>query len=185
MSEKDITSLIKAIHEQETHKAILAEVNKELEQGIPDELMSEVEALIAKVESSKSNVVAFLKKTISLGETDLMAASSQNIGEWFAQPIVFAASGFIVDIRKILGSEDDVDVYIYPNGADEQLIEKTLLPFKDQSLKVKFSINEKEFLNAEIYVDDTGHAAEGSGHLKSVSPEDVHGTLNFEVIVED
>jgi len=185
VSETNITKLIKAIHEQEVHKELISEVHQELEQGVPDELTAEVQALIQKARPTKSNVVAFPTKTVQLGETDLMAASGQDLGEWFAQPLVFAASGFVVDIRNVLGSENDVDVYVYPNGPDEELIEKALLPFKDKTLQVRLSINDIELLKADIYVDDSGHSAEGSGHLQSADPKNVHGKLNFEVIVED
>ena len=185
MTKINITCLVKTIHEQEVNRKLLAEVRQELENSISGELLNEVSFLVNKVESAKFNVTAFPSQTIPVGETSLMAASGKVLGTWFAQPIIFSANGFVVDIRKVLGSDNDVDVYIYSNSSDEKLIEKALLPFKDQSLKVRFSINEKEFLNAEIYVDDTGHAAEGSGHLKSVGSEDIHGTLNFEVIVED
>lgn len=185
MSEENITQLVQAIHEQEMNKKLLAEVRQELKNGLPEGLIDEVRALVTKAESEMNKVVAFPHKTIQLGITELMAASGQELGEWFAQPIVFAANGFVVDIRKVLGSEDDVDVYIYPNGDDNQLIEKTLLPFKDKTLNVRVSVNEKELLKADIYVDETGHTAEGAGYLKSIDDEDVHGKLKFEVIVED
>jgi hypothetical protein len=185
VSAKNITTLIQAIHEQETNKNILAEVRQELENGTPEELLDEVRFFVKKAESAKSNVVAFPSRTVPLGTTALMAASGQDLGEWFAQPIVFAANGFIVDIRKVLGSDNDVDVYIYPNSSDQRVIEKTLLPFKGKSLQVTLSINETDLLNADIYIDETGHAGEGTGHLSLVNPEEVHGKLSFEVIVEE
>ena len=185
MSEENITKLVQTIHAQENNKKLLAQVRQELENGIPEELLAEVRVLVKKSESTKSNVITFPSRTVQLGTTELMAASSQDLGEWFAQPIVFAANGFVVDIRKVLGSDNDVDVYIYSNGSDEKLIEKTLFPFKDKSLQVKLSINETELLMADIYIDETGHTGEGTGYLSSVNPEDVHGKLSFEVIVED
>jgi hypothetical protein len=183
VSSENITQLIKKIHEEEGNKQLLEDVLKESEKGFSEEILLEVQSLLKK--ANKSNVIEFPKRTVQLGQTELMAASGQNLGEWFAQPIIFESSGMIIDVRKVIGSEDEVDVYIQPNSDDCHLIEQSLFPFKDKTLQVRLSVNGKDLLQAEIYIDESGHSAEGSGHLQQVDEDDVHGKLDLEIIVEE
>lgn len=183
MQETNITSLIKLNRRHEVCKKLLVEINQETHKGIKKALSDEVALLINKSKSSfgKSKVVAFPLHRSQLASTQLMAAAGQQVGSWFAQPIVFAASGFVVDIRKVLGSENEVDIYINSNGSDESLIEEKLLPFKDNSFKILMSINGSELLLADIYVEKSGHAAEGYGVLQPLISDGLHGELSIEV----
>lgn len=184
MSKENITQLIKQIHEEEVNQRLVEDVLKESEKGFSEEIMSEVQSLLKK--ANASNVIAFPKRTVQLGQTELMAASKKdNLGEWFAQRIVFKSSGMEIDVRKVIGTDNEVDVYIQSNSDDYQLIEKSLLPFKDKTLQVRFSVNGKELLHADIYVDESGHSAEGSGHLQQINESDIHGKLDVEIIVEE
>jgi hypothetical protein len=133
----------------------------------------------------KSKLVQFPFRTIRLASTPRIAAAGQDLGSWLARPLVFAASGMEIDIRKILGSEDKVNVYVHPTGNDFSEIEKTLMPFKEKTLQVRLSIDGKELLKANIYVDETGHNAEGTGHLKSIDESEVHGNIDLDIIVEE
>lgn len=187
MQDTNITSLIKLNHRLEVGKKLLTDVHQEMKQGVPKALVDEVKMLINQTKSnlSKSKVAVFPLNRSQLASTQLMAAAGQSIGDWFAQPIVFAASGFVVDIRKVLGSQNAVDIYINPNGSDVSMMEEALLPFRDKSFKILMSVNGNELLSADIYVDESGHAAEGTGFLKQVQSDNLHGELSIEVNEKD
>lgn len=134
----------------------------------------------------ESKVIQFPNRTIELGSTDLMAAAPKDgLAEWLAQNIFIKSAGFELDIRRVLGSDNEVDVYIHPKGDDPSLIEKTLSPFKGKTIQVRFSVDDIEVLMAEIYVDENGSSAEGSGYLTSSEPQNLLGQLNIEVIEID
>ena len=183
MSKENITQLIKQIHEEEVNKQLVEDVLLESEKGFSEEIMSEVQSLLKK--ANKSNVVAFPDRKIRLAQTQLTAAGGQELGAWFEHPIIFESTGMVVDVRKVFGKDDKVNVYVHPNGDDSSLIEKSLLPFKDKTLQVRLSIDGIELLQAEIYVDDTGSNAEGSGYIQSAKERNVHGDIDLDIIVED
>lgn len=185
MTEENFTKLIHKIHEDETNKRLVEEVLNETKHGVDQKLLDKVRSLIQQAEITENNIISFPKKIICLAQTELMAAAGQNLGDWFAQPLVFAASGMVVDIRKVLGSDNEVDVYIHPNSNDTRQIEDGFFPFKDKNLQVRLTIDGKEILKADIYVDESGKAAEGTGHLLSLDSKDVQGKIDFEIIVDN
>lgn len=183
MSNENITQLIRQIHEEEVNKQLVEDVLKESEKGFSEEIMSEVQSLLKK--ARQNNVIPFPSRKIRLAQTELTAAGGQELGTWFEHPIIFESVGMVVDVRKVFGSDDKVNVYVHPNGDDSSIIEKSLLPFKDKTLQVRLSIDGIELLQAEIYVDETGHNAEGSGHIQSVEESSVHGDIDLDIIVEE
>lgn len=183
MSKENITKLIKQIYENDVNQQLVNEVLLESKKGTSLGLFSEVRALLKK---AKEDAVSELPlRRIQLARTELMAASSKNLADWFAQPLVFEGSGMLIDIRKVLGSNNEVDLYIQSNNVNCDLIEESLLPFRGKELMVRFSVNGKELLHADIYVDQSGHSAEGSGLLESIEEKDVHGTLEVEILVKE
>lgn len=183
MSNKNITSIIKKLHEEKISQEILDEVEADFITGIPPSLLDELKTL--RIQAEQSNIISFPQKKHSLAQTNLMAAAGQNLGNWFDQPIVFVASGLILDIRRVIGTNNEVDVFIQSNTQDTSLIERNLLPFGDKTLQIKLSINGKELLEASIYVDEQGVAAEGSGYLKSLNESNMHGNVDLDIIIDD
>lgn len=182
MANQNITKLIRQVHEEEQSKRLIKKVLEESEEGFPESLLEQVRSLVQKSEESGKNIITFPGRKIQLAQTELMAAAGQNLGDWFAQPIVFTALGMVVDIRKILGTDDEVDVYIYSNDGEQALMEEAFLQYRDSSLKVSLTVGDKELLNANIYVDECGQSAEGTGHLYRIE-EDVHGKLNLNILI--
>ena len=200
MQERNITAAVKHIYQQEQaeNQTLWQEVLDETVNGVSEDILKRVRALTkgatgnniiplptGSVKNSTTNIVIFPSNKVRLASTPRIAAAGQDIGSWLARPIVFAASGIGIDIRKILGSEDKVNVYIYPTGNDSSSIENPLLPFKDKNLHVQLSIDGKELLNAEIYVDESGQNAEGTGHLESINESEVHGNIELDIISEE
>jgi hypothetical protein len=172
MKQIDITANILAIHEREALKEYVKKAQDEFKQGIPVTLQSELEFLLASaMEDSKPenhNVLSFkpkAKNVTNFAETELLAASGKSLGSWFSQPLNFGNAGFILDVRKIIGTDNEVDLYLLPNTSDSNQMEKTLSLYKGQSIKIIISNDDDEILNAELYVDESGRAAEGSGKL--------------------
>jgi len=123
MSKVDITQNIKKIHEEDIMKELIEEVQDELKNGIPQNLQQELDLLLKKSNKTnlihKDNIVAFkprknYKQQIvnSFNSVELLAAAGQNLGQWFSAPITFPEYGFILDIRKVIDSDNEVDLYI-------------------------------------------------------------------------
>jgi hypothetical protein len=185
MAEENLTKLIFKIHEDETNKGLVEKVLNETQHGLEQKLLDRLYYLVQKAELKDTNIISFPKQNIRLAQTELMAAAGQDLGDWFAQPLVFASSGMVLDIRKVLGSDNEVDVYIQSNSNDTTQIEKSFLPFRDKSLQVRLTIDGKEILKADIYVDESGVAAEGTGQLNSFDIGHIQGQIDFEVLIDN
>jgi len=185
MKTTDLTKAIKALREKQLAQEIWDEVNSEIERDGLDSLMQEVEHLLAKADSTKNNIVNFPSRFTDFASTTLMAAAGTSLGNWFDHPIVFPSVGFMVDIRKVQGTESEADIYIQPISQDTETIEKVLTPFKRKNLNIQFTINGKLVLEAEVYVDESGHEAEGSGHLFDINTADAQGKLSIDIKVDE
>lgn len=185
MSEVNITKLIQKLHEEAIHENILKEVMEESNQALDESTLEHLHQLLKQAGSVSSKIIKFPKRSIRLAESELMAAAGQDISDWFAEPLVFSAAGMVIDIRKVIGSPNEVDVYIQPHGDETARIEKNLLPFKNKTLQVKLSINGKELLSADMYIDGSGQAAEGSGRVRTLGENDIHGNIHLDIIVDD
>jgi hypothetical protein len=114
-----------------------------------------------------------------------LAAAGQKLSDWFAEPLVFAAAGMVIDIRRVLDSPEDVDVYVHANDSDSNLISQCLLPYRGSTRQFRLSINGSELMCAEMYIDDSGELAEGSGKVRDIDQKDLHGDLHLDIIIDD
>ena len=195
MTKKDITKEILAIHAEETMSKIMADVKAEMENGMPEDLSSELEMLLKKAsgatEQTPDNIVAFkprsqMKIVDSFGSTELLAAAGQSLGDWFSQPMSFGGAGFVLDVRRVIGSENEVDIYLSPNNSDKGVMEKTLSAYIGKSIEVVISNNGVPLLEANLYIDEAGGAAEGSGVLVEANEtKAVKGNLSIDVVIKD
>lgn len=194
MNIKDITKQILELHEIEEILELMSDVKKEFGDGIPDELSSELDLLLEKAnqqEKLAGNVVEFKGKKTSLpfkqfAEVELLAAAGRTLGEWFTQPIIFGGAGFILDVRRVIGSENEVDVYLTPASADTARMKKTLDSYLGKTIRIVISNNDLQLLDAEIYIDENGSAAEGRGHLlKTEDLSNVKGKISVSLLLED
>lgn len=190
MSRVDITKAVVAMHEDETLKKLIEETNLELSKGVPTAINEEVSALLVKAKAKKSNVVRFNSKNEPANqahfaaETELLAAAGQSLGEWFSQPINFAGIGLILDIRRILNTENEVDLYLTPS--DPKAMSDALSDFKGKCVELSITNGEKSILAAELYIDESGEAAEGSGVLVNVeSATSVKGKISIDIQVQE
>lgn len=185
MTDNNITRLIQLIHGESRDKRLVDEVLKETENTITQLVLDEVDTLIQSAKNDKPNILSFPEhKIIPFAQTTLLAAAGQSIGNWFDHPLSFPAAGMVVDIRRVLGSEDEVDLYIFPNEQNTLIIQQSLLPFRNQNLHIKMTIDGKEYLKAEVYVDESALSAEGQGILLCTDNEGLSGSIEFEVVVE-
>ena len=138
-----------------------------------------------------NNVVSFLPKKLhkelyTFGETELLAASGKSLADWFSQPINFGGAGFILDIRKVFGTENEVDIYLKPNQNNDEEMRESLGSCIGQSIQVVVSNNQITLLDAILYIDESGTAAEGSGHLIVQSNETVvKGKISISIVVDN
>jgi hypothetical protein len=195
MNKKNITQQILMIHEEETMRNLMNEVKEELKDGVIEELQGELNLLLkmsGKDEvSSSNNILSFnikqhTPKLTTLAETVLLAAGGKSLGDWFSQPINFGGAGFILDVRKVIGSDNEVDIYLSPNQPDTSDMQKTLASYIDKSIHIVISNNGKQLLEANLYIDKTGSAAGGNGMLMNMGDShDINGALSIDLVIKD
>ena len=191
----DITREVLKMHEEKSMLKAIKEVKSELKDGIPEDLQKELDQLLTKcsppAKEQTNNVVPFTPKNSSeklytFGETELLAAAGQTLADWFSQPMSFGGAGFILEVRKIIGSENEVDVYLKPNKDNSDEMKKSLEEYLGQSIHIVVSNNQINLLDAILYIDETGSAAEGSGTLILHSPDTaIKGNISISIIVDN
>ena len=185
----DITKQVLAMHEDEVMNNMLEEVKNELKDTIPSDIQATLDACMQKLSNegdvTPSNVVSFKPKstpsTISFAETELLAASGKSLADWFSQPINFAGVGFILDIRRVIGTKDEIDLYLSPT--DSEKMSASFDVYKGKSLKLTITNNGNPLLTAELYIDTTGQEAEGSGQLIALDAAPVQGKISIDIEV--
>lgn len=186
----DITEQILKIHEEEVIQQMITDTQKELASDIPCDLQKELDLCLSKVKMSENqstdNVVSFKPKENNIvafpfAETELLAASGKSLADWFSQPINFAGVGFILDIRRVIGTKDEIDLYLSPT--DSEKMSASFDIYKGKSLKLTITNNGNPLLTAELYIDDTGQEAEGSGQLIDIDVALVQGKISIDIEV--
>lgn len=188
MKQFDITPQILALREEEELGQLMAEVDNELESNMPS-LLNEVDLCLDKIsEEEQSNVISFTpkKKVVSnlFAQTELLAASGQSLADWFSQPLNFGGAGFILDIRKVMGTDNEVDLYLLPNQSDESKMKATLSEYLGKSVTISVSNENNNLLTATLYVDESGLEAEGSGYIHNNEELVIKGKLNIEIVTD-
>lgn len=186
MKHIDITSKVLEIHEREELRKAVEEAKKEIAEGIHRDILSEVELLVQKALPEELINIGLSFDTASANEayysteTELLAASGQSLGEWFSRPINFVGAGFILDIRRVIGRKDEIDIYLTPSN--KTVMGDSLAPFKGKSVKLSIKSNERNILTAELYIDENGIAAEGSGMLMEIEDDiDIKGKIRIDI----
>lgn len=186
----DITEQILQMHEEEVIQQMITDTQEELSSDIPCDLQKELDLCLSKVKMSESqstdNVVSFKPKENNIvafpfAETELLAASGKSLVDWFSQPINFAGVGFILDIRRVFGTKDEIDLYLSPT--DSEKMSASFDIYKGKSLKLTITNNGNSLLTAELYIDDTGQEAEGSGQLIDIDAAPVQGKISIDIEV--
>lgn len=182
----NITRQVKDFYqkEQEDNAKLWQDVLEKTKNGVPSDVLAKVRGLIQA--EKKSKIIPFpTNRVMQLGKVQLLAAASQQLGNWFSQPLVFSSAGFLVDVRRIKGKDNDVDVYFHAIDGKNALMESLFSGFKGRSIKITFSINGVKLLSADIYVDQSAHIAEGSGVVYDADVDTNKGDLELNVELDD
>jgi len=194
MSKIDITHNIQKVHEDEIMQGLANEVQEELKNGIPTELQQELDNLLKKANKPKilhkNNILAFKPRKNytqqiinSFESVELLAAAGQNLGDWFSTPITFTEYGFILDIRKVIDSENEVDLYISPYQDNSEKMAQSLSNYTSQEINIIVSNDDAVLLEASLYVDETGTIAEGNGYLLEIDQTySIKGKLSIDIL---
>lgn len=183
MNNNDLTRDIKALYEKQINQEIFQEAQVELERTGLANLVSEVDLILTKFKQEK--IIQFPSQVRNFASTTLMAAAGQSLGNWFDHPIAFPSSGFLIDIRKIQGTSSEADIYIEPLDQDAIAMKRTFSSYKGKNLNIQFLINDRLVFDAEVYVDESGQAAEGIGKFFTITSEQGQGRLSIDIKVED
>jgi len=185
ITEINITQAVKQLYEQEQMRMLVNEVLNETKEGASGALLAEVKALMSKAnKKSAGNVIPFPIDRINrhkIGQIQLLAAAGQNLGSWYQQPLLFASAGFSVDVRKVIGSDNEVDVYLQAVNETTDIVESFFTLFAGKSVKLTFTLNGQILLEANIYVDGQDQRAEGSGPVYQAEVSGTHGSLEVDV----
>lgn len=184
-NEINITQVVKKRYEEDQIRTLVNEVLDETKDGASDALLTEVKALMSRANKKpQNNIIAFPVDRINrhkIGQIQLLAAAGQNLGSWYQQPLLFASAGFSVDVRKVVGSDNDVDVYLQALNETNEIVDSFFNIFSGKSVKLSFILNGQILLEANIYVDGQDHRAEGTGQVYQADIADTHGNLEVEV----
>jgi hypothetical protein len=191
----DITDQILRMHKEEVIQKMITDTQEELARDIPSDLQKELDLCLSKAKMSEGqstdNVISFKPKENSIvafpfAETELLAASGQSLADWFSQPMNFGGAGFILDVRRVLGSDNEVDLYLTPNEKDNTKMKSSLLSYLGKSLSIDVINNGTSLLNATLYVDESGCNAEGSGYLiTDGDSKDIKGKISINILLDD
>jgi len=194
MNKIDLTKQVIQFHEGEIMQKINSEVKEELCDGVTKKLQSELNNLLPmskhrnkfkkhKIFSFKSKVTKNQKILGCFKSVELLAASGKSLVCWFSQPINFGGAGFILDIRKIIGSNNEVDLYLLPNEKKTDKIEKSLKSYAGKNIDITITNNGSKILEANIYVDEKAQAAEGNGKIFTEQKnKDITGKLSIDIL---
>lgn len=196
MKKHDITNGIIRLHEDSIMKKLVNEVKEELEKGDLDSHQSDLDQLLTRLKGKenqdKSNVIS-LKPTVKRKEhssfysVELLAAAGESIDVWHSQPIYFRDVGFTLDIRAVLGSSDEVELYISPisdkDSSGKSKIKETFLPLHNTNINITIECDGIQLLVGELYVDAVCESAEGMGKLENKELyNSVKGQLTFHIL---
>jgi len=79
-----------------------------------------------------------------------------------------------------------VDIYLKPNKNNVKEMQESLGSYVGQSIQVVVSNNQIVLLDAVLYIDESGTAAEGSGKLVVQSNETVvKGKISISIVVDN
>jgi hypothetical protein len=194
MKKIEITSSILKIHEEKIMHALVKEVAEELRDGVSENLQIELNDLLARANPehahSKDNVLSFHHKssyqqsvTRRFDSVELLAAAGLVTETWFSTSISFGEEGFSLDIRRVIDTECEVDLYFSSTLSSPDTMAKSLSDYKNKDISILISNNGVQLLEATIYVDGSGTAAEGSGRLLNLDMyHNVKGKLSLDVI---
>ncbi|GAA6172012.1 hypothetical protein NBRC116592_16820 [Colwellia sp. KU-HH00111] len=186
----DITEQILQMHEEDVIQQMITDTQEELATDIPSDLQKELDLCLSKTKMSENqstdNVITLERKENNIvafpfAETELLAASGTSLADWFSQPINFAGGGFTLDIRRVFGTKDEIDLYLSPT--DSEKMSASFDVYKGKSLKLIITNNGNTLLTAELYIDDTGQEAEGSGQLIDLDATPVQGKISIDIEV--
>ena len=193
MKEIDITKQILALHEADIFAQMMDDIKQELKDGIPEALQQEIDLYTKKAKSTEiannENVthINLKNKLVSnvLAETELLAASGLSLSDWFSEPLSFGGAGFLLDIRRVIGTNTEIDLYLTPNQSDDSKMKKSLSAFLGKSINISISNDGVKLLTANLYVDESGFEAEGNGHLNTLDDQiTIKGKISIEIVVE-
>lgn len=119
---------------------------------------------------------------VCLGAVELISTSNNAKTNWYSHSINFESAGFILDIRRVIGTDLEVDLYFRPNNSNIGEMPLLLNQYADKELILEIKNNERLILEAVIYVDVLTKAAEGSGRLVPINQDnDLSGNISINI----
>lgn len=199
MKKHDITNDIVKLHEESLMKELVLEVKDDLRTKDLHSYQRELDDLLDRISNrekpERSNVVSFKpsgkqnnKIISSFYSVELLAAAGESIDVWHSRPIIFSEFGFILDIRMVLDSSDEVELYLSPISDDvnaKSEMEKAFSHALNSNINISVECDGVHLLDGSLYVDATGLNIEGAGKLDNQDfYSSVKGRLAFHILSE-
>ena len=122
-----------------------------------------------------------LNALICIANVELLSTSKDTMMSWYSHLINFESAGFLLDIRRVIGTDSDVDLYFIPNGSSRAGMALLLEKYSGMELILEVRNNERLILEALIYVDKSAVAAEGNGRLVQINQNDMSGNISINI----
>ena len=185
----DITHVIMAAHEDFITNEISLEVEKELKDGLPDELRQRVltvmelakQASVSKAEITSINTTQLFSPF--LGEFELLAAAgkqSENTLKWFEEFISIA--GYEVEINPWQESDSNM---VLITITKKELNANSLDPYAGKEIEIAINKNKQSLLTAKLYIFPNANLAEGEGLILSDSIPELGVNTKFTLDIVD
>ncbi len=171
----DITEKIRELRDLDLLEDEVSNVKERIENGELDHYEEMIDKFIKENQDSQnrsSNVISMdfsrsVNNDFTLGETQLLAAAGNDLGSWFAHPIIFSKYGFTLDVRKNLESKLGVDVNLHPIEGRNIELNAIFSPWFGQEITIVIEVDGFTLVESELYIDEDSLQAQGSGVLSS------------------
>jgi hypothetical protein len=169
MKKVNLTHQIRELQLNAIMEKLEVEVLEELATGDLGQLKAELSSLFNgtnnRIHENVVSLAARKRPQVSFESVQLLAAAGLESHDWYSTPIRFFEYGFNLEIRKILGYENEVEITLVEDDASEGTMAASLSAFKDKSVNIVIQSNQIDLLEGEIYIDSEGKAASGQGRL--------------------
>jgi hypothetical protein len=193
MDKVDITNQVMEMYDAEIINNIFIQAKNELNNNIPEKHVKELRGIIQHSSLNELTAISLIPLKVnndlkiiikSIASIELLAAAGSLLGSWYSQPINFGGAGFTLDVRRIINTNNEVDLYIMPNEMHEGKIKNSLGVYAGKNIEIVVTNNGNIILEACLYVSELANLAEGSGKVINLDESTcVNGKLSINVII--
>lgn len=191
MNRKNITKEIMELHQKQIIDEISREVEEELKDGIPDELLTQADKLIKMVQDrkdkdkkvmpvnfGKDKAPEFQAANDMNFEIELLAAAGKESKLKWYEGVLHLLNWGMLELSPRDNDLNDVRVVITPSSDGKDQFKDIFERYSGQDVKLMLDFGDDVYIEAELYVYPELTSVEGDGVIKEVERPDSN-KLNF------